>query len=69
MRARVNQDPSPDKRPGMIALKPRLKAQGVAVRIGSHSGEPPFDWDDRGTWEPALRGVSDEGAWSRSIAA
>ena len=36
----------------------RLKAQGVPVRIGSRSGEPPFDWEDRGTWEPALRGAS-----------
>ena len=36
----------------------RLKAQGVPARIGSRAGEPPFDWDDRGTWEPALRGAS-----------
>ena len=36
----------------------RLKARGVPVRIGSRSGEPPFDWDDRSTWEPALRGAS-----------
>jgi uncharacterized protein YbjT (DUF2867 family) len=33
----------------------RLRARDVPVRIGSRSGEPPFDWDDRSTWEPALR--------------
>jgi uncharacterized protein YbjT (DUF2867 family) len=27
------------------------------VRLGSRSGEPPFDWEDRATWEPALAGV------------
>jgi uncharacterized protein YbjT (DUF2867 family) len=26
--------------------------------VGSRSAEPPFDWDDRATWEPALRGSS-----------
>ena len=36
----------------------RLKARGVPVRIGSRSGEPPFDWEDRSTWAPALRGAS-----------
>ena len=36
----------------------RLNARGVPVRIGSRSGEPPFDWEDRSTWEPALRGTS-----------
>ena len=36
----------------------RLNARGVPVRIGSRSGEPPFDWEDRGTWGPALRGTS-----------
>ena len=30
----------------------RLRARGVAVRIGSRSGEPPFDWEDRDTWVP-----------------
>ncbi|MDQ5810352.1 MAG: NmrA family transcriptional regulator [Actinomycetota bacterium] len=35
----------------------RLKARGVPTRIGSRSGEPPFDWEDRVTWEPVLRGV------------
>jgi len=35
----------------------RLAARGVPTRVGSRSGEPPFDWEDRGTWEAALRGV------------
>ena len=25
--------------------------------MGARSGEPPFDWDDRDTWAPALHGV------------
>lgn len=36
----------------------RLSARGVAVRVGSRSAEPPFDWDDRATWAPALEGVA-----------
>jgi uncharacterized protein YbjT (DUF2867 family) len=35
----------------------RLTARGLPVRIGSRSGEPPFDWDDRSTWAAALEGV------------
>ncbi len=35
----------------------RLTARGLPVRIGSRSGEPPFDWEDRATWAPALHGV------------
>jgi uncharacterized protein YbjT (DUF2867 family) len=35
----------------------RLEARGVPVRIGSRYGEPPFDWDDRSTWETGLEGV------------
>jgi uncharacterized protein YbjT (DUF2867 family) len=35
----------------------RLVARGVPVRIGSRSGEPRFDWDDRSTWASALEGV------------
>lgn len=35
----------------------RLSARGVAVRVGSRSAEPPFDWDDRAAWAPALEGV------------
>ena len=35
----------------------RLKARGVPTRVGSRSGESPFDWDDEATWEPALQNV------------
>ena len=35
----------------------RLEARGLPVRVGSRSGEPPFDWDDQTTWAPALEGV------------
>src|SRR5215213_10458708 len=35
----------------------RLAARGVPVRLGSRSGEPPFDWEDRASWVPELSGV------------
>lgn len=35
----------------------RLRARHLPVRIGSRSGEPPFDWDQPATWPAALRGV------------
>ena len=35
----------------------RLMARGVPTRIGSRSGEPRFDWEDRSTWAPVLEGV------------
>jgi uncharacterized protein YbjT (DUF2867 family) len=35
----------------------RLRARGMPVRVGSRSGEPPFDWEDRSTWTPVLEGV------------
>jgi uncharacterized protein YbjT (DUF2867 family) len=35
----------------------RLAAHGVPTRIGSRSGRPPFDWEDRSTWAPVLEGV------------
>jgi uncharacterized protein YbjT (DUF2867 family) len=35
----------------------RLTARGLPTRVGSRSGEPPFDWEDRATWAPALRDV------------
>lgn len=35
----------------------RLTARGVPTLIGSRSGGSPFDWNDRATWEPALRDV------------
>jgi len=36
----------------------RLHARDVPVRVGSRSAQPPFDWDDRATWRPALAGTS-----------
>ena len=35
----------------------RLAARGVPTRIGSRSGRPPFDWEQRSTWAPVLEGV------------
>ncbi|GAA2806146.1 NAD(P)H-binding protein [Saccharopolyspora taberi] len=35
----------------------RLAEHDVPVRVGSRRGEPPFDWQDETTWEPALRGI------------
>ena len=35
----------------------RLEERGLPVRVGSRSGEPPFDWEDEATWAPALSGV------------
>ncbi|MDT0343945.1 NAD(P)H-binding protein [Streptomyces litchfieldiae] len=34
-----------------------LRERGVPVRVASRSGERRFDWTDRTTWEPALRGA------------
>src|SRR5262245_30792776 len=34
-----------------------LRAQGTPVRAASRSGEHPFDWTDRATWDPVLEGV------------
>jgi uncharacterized protein YbjT (DUF2867 family) len=36
----------------------RLTARHLPVRVGSRSGAPPFDWNDRSTWAPALHGIS-----------
>jgi uncharacterized protein YbjT (DUF2867 family) len=36
----------------------RLVARGVQARVGSRSGEPPFDWEDQTTWAPALQNVA-----------
>ncbi|MCG8606925.1 NmrA family transcriptional regulator, partial [bacterium] len=35
----------------------RLAKLGKSVRIGSRSGAPPFDWDQKETWAAALHGV------------
>ncbi|MQA75201.1 MAG: NAD(P)H-binding protein [Solirubrobacterales bacterium] len=36
----------------------RLRAREAEVRVGSRSGEPPFDWEVEATWAPALEGAS-----------
>lgn len=36
----------------------RLRSRGHAVRIGSRSGQPPFDWQDEHTWAPVLQDVA-----------
>jgi uncharacterized protein YbjT (DUF2867 family) len=35
----------------------RLAGRGLPVRVGSRSGDPRFDWDDRSTWATTLNGV------------
>jgi uncharacterized protein YbjT (DUF2867 family) len=36
----------------------RLKDRGIPTRIGSRSANPPFDWEARATWAPALQGAA-----------
>ena len=36
----------------------RLSARGLAVRIGSRSSQPAFDWENQATWAAALQGVT-----------
>lgn len=35
----------------------RLKTAGHPVRLGSREANPPFDWENRATWEAALDGI------------
>jgi len=35
----------------------RLGARGLPVRVGSRSGQPPFDWGDQSSWTAVLQGV------------
>ncbi len=35
----------------------RLQSAGIPVRVGSRTAPQPFDWSDRTTWAPALRGI------------
>ena len=35
----------------------RLSTRGLPVRLGSRSGEPPFDWERPDTWAPVLDGA------------
>jgi uncharacterized protein YbjT (DUF2867 family) len=34
-----------------------LVERDLTVRVGSRRADPPFDWQDHTTWEPALRGM------------
>ena len=36
----------------------RLRARGVAIRVASRSGTPPFDWDRPETWPAVLDGAT-----------
>jgi uncharacterized protein YbjT (DUF2867 family) len=36
----------------------RLEAGGHAVRVGSRSATPSFDWDNEASWDACLKGVS-----------
>ncbi|WP_223463715.1 MULTISPECIES: NAD(P)H-binding protein [unclassified Pseudomonas] len=35
----------------------RLEAAGLAVRQGSRHANPPFDWEDRSTWDAVIDGA------------
>ncbi|MFW5415952.1 NAD(P)H-binding protein [Nocardiopsis sp. CNT-189] len=35
----------------------RLREKGVEARAASRSGDVRFDWNDPGTWKPALEGI------------
>jgi len=35
----------------------RLEAAGLAFRRGSREANPPFDWEDRSTWDAVIDGV------------
>jgi uncharacterized protein YbjT (DUF2867 family) len=35
----------------------RLRTRNLPVRVGSRSGEPPFDWENPATWPGALQNV------------
>lgn len=39
-------------------LAERLTSRGLPIRIGSRSGTPTFDWENKATWKSALNGVS-----------
>jgi len=36
----------------------QLNTRGVPVRIGSRTGQPPFDWEDQSTWKDALQDIT-----------
>jgi uncharacterized protein YbjT (DUF2867 family) len=35
----------------------RLAERGLPVRVGSRTGNPPFDWEDRATWAQAMQDI------------
>src|SRR5918999_368387 len=43
-------------KPGRGVVR-RLAARDLPTRVGSRSGEPPFDWEEEATWAPALQNV------------
>jgi len=36
----------------------RLASRGVPTRVASRAAEPSFDWNDQGTWDDVLDGIS-----------
>lgn len=36
----------------------RLRDKGIAVRIGSRTAQPAFDWEDSSTWKESLQGIN-----------
>lgn len=42
----------------VLGIVERLRSRDVPVRVGSRSGQPPFDWEHRATWASALQGAS-----------
>jgi uncharacterized protein YbjT (DUF2867 family) len=36
----------------------RLRERDLPIRIGTPSGNPPFDWNDEATWAPALGNIN-----------
>jgi len=35
----------------------KLTTLGMPVRIGSRTGQPPFDWENQSTWAPMLKDI------------
>lgn len=36
----------------------QLQAKGIPTRVASRSAKPSFDWDDKNTWQAALKNIS-----------
>lgn len=63
----VNQESAQERKPILILggtgktgsrVAMRLTELGLPIRIGSRSGELPFDWEDQATWAAVLQDVS-----------